>query len=67
MAEEIDLERQPGSGFCISIAQKDAREVQVEVSRKSFERYVSIPAGSPPSPPARYEMSWEIFPRYEWT
>jgi hypothetical protein len=65
MAEEIDLERQPGSGFFLCIAQKNARELTIEVSEKCFRRYVVLGTGSPPSPPARYETSWKIFPKYE--
>jgi hypothetical protein len=61
MAEEIDLERQPGSGFWLSIPQKGARELLVEVSRKCFERYVRIPAGSPHTPAPYYDRSFDIF------
>jgi hypothetical protein len=59
------LEEEPGSGFWLCIAQRNAREVMVEVSERCYRRHRPIGAGSPYSPPARYEMSWEIFPKYE--
>jgi hypothetical protein len=61
MAEEIDLERQPGSGFFLSIPQKGARELTIEVSEKCFRRCVVLRAGSRHSPPAKYECRGRSF------
>jgi hypothetical protein len=53
------------TGFYLCVPQKGERERMIRVTEKEYRKHVSIPAGSPPSPPAKYEMSWEIFPKYE--
>jgi hypothetical protein len=55
------LEGQPGSGFWLCIAQKNAREVMLEVSERCYRRHRPLGGGSPYTADPKYDTDFKIF------